>query len=122
VGVLAYGSIEHSWGVVFISLFGTYIVLQLFMPNIIHRRVYYRNPRLFGMKTVTFDDDGLKSDSELRRVEIKWSSFEKFVETKNLFLTFQTRDAVGIIPKRAFPNPEAIAQFRDFLASKIRRA
>jgi YcxB-like protein len=78
-------------------------------------------PRLYGLRTVTFDDDGLKSDSEIAHVEIKWNSFEKFRETKNLFLTYQTRDVVGIVPKRAFPSQEAIAQFRNLLASKIRQ-
>lgn len=70
---------------------------------------------------MTLDDEGLKSDSEIGRVEKSWSTFEKFQETKSLFLLFQTRDSVGILPKRAFPSQEDIAQFRTLLASKIGR-
>jgi len=103
------------------AVFAGFIVLQIFLPFIIHRRVYFQNPRLFGMRTVTFDDEGLKSDSDIAHVEIKWSNFEKFKETNNLFVTYQTRDVVGIVPKRAFPSQEAVAQFRNLLASKIRR-
>ena len=121
LGVLGYRYFDHSWSVVLISVFAAFIILQIFLPYLIHRRVYYRNPRLNGMRTVTFDDDGLKSDGETGHVERKWNTFEKFTETDNLFLTYLTRDVVGIVPKRAFPSQEAVAQFRDFLASKLRR-
>jgi hypothetical protein len=55
-------------------------------------------------------------------VERRWNAFEKFSETNNLFITYLTRDVVGIVPKRAFASPEAVAQFRDLLASRIRPA
>jgi hypothetical protein len=121
LGVAIYQYFGDLIGVFFISIFGTLIILQLVTPYIIHRRIYSRNPRLYGKRTVIFDNEGLTSDSDIAHVEIKWSSFEKFGETKNLFLIYQTRDVVGITPKRAFPNPEAIEQFRTLLASKVRR-
>jgi hypothetical protein len=121
LGVAIYQYFGDLIGVFFISIFGTLIILQLVTPYIIHRRIYSRNPRLYGKRTVIFDNEGLTSDSDIAHVEIKWSSFEKFRETKNLFLIYQTRDVVGITPKRAFPNPEAIEQFRTLLASKVRR-
>jgi hypothetical protein len=120
-GVLAYCYFNLVWGLFLVTLFGVLAVLQLFMPYLIHRRLYYRNPRLHGKRTITFDDDGLKSDSEIGHVERKWSAFEKFTETDNLFLTYLTRDVVGLVPKRVFPSQEAVVQFRDFLASKMRR-
>ncbi len=121
LGILGYRYLDHSMSVVLISVFAVFITLQIFLPYLIHRRVYYRNPRLNGMRTVTFDDEGVKSDSETGHVERKWKTFEKFRETNNLFLTYLTRDVVGIVPKRAFPSQDAVAQFRDFLASKVRR-
>lgn len=122
LGFAVYGYFNLVWGVFLITFFGVLAVLQIFMPFLIHRRIYNRNPRLFGMKTVTFDDDGIKSDGAMGRVERGWNAFEKFSETNNLFITYLTRDVVGIVPKRAFSSPEAVAQFRDLLASKIRRA
>jgi hypothetical protein len=121
LGVATYQYIEKVIGVFFISVFATLIILQIIMPYIIHRRIYSRNPRLYGKRTVIFDDEGLTSDSDIAHVEIKWSSFEKFKETKNLFLIYQTKDVAGITPKRAFPSSEAVEQFRNLLASKVRR-
>ncbi len=122
LGVALYQYLEPVIGVFFISLFAALIILQLIMPYIVHRRIYSRNPRLYGKRTVTFDNDGLTSDSDIAHVEIKWSSFEKFRETKNLFLIYQTKDVAGITPKRAFPSLEAVEQFRELLASKVPRA
>ena len=121
LGIVSYLYFDRSLGLLMILLFIVFIILQVFLPYIIHRRVYYRNPRFFGMRTVTFDDEELKSDSEIAHVEKKWSSFEKFKETNNLFLTYQTKDVVGIVPKRAFATQDDVAQFRNLLTSKMRR-
>ena len=118
LGMFGYHFFGHTW-IVVIAVFVTLTVTQAFMPFIIHRRIYHRNPRLFEMRTVTFSDEGLRSEKETGNVEAKWSSFEKFIETKNLFLTYQTKDVVGIVPKRAFPNPEAVTRFRNLLTSKV---
>jgi hypothetical protein len=122
LGFEVYCYFNLVWGVFLITFFGVLAVLQMFMPFLVHRRVYNRNPRLFGMKTVIFDDDGIKSDGAMGHVERRWNAFEKFSETNNLFITYLTRDVVGIVPKRAFASPEAVAQFRDLLASRIRPA
>jgi YcxB-like protein len=121
LGVAIYKYLGQVIGVFFISLFATLIILQIMMPYIVHWRIYSRNPRLYGRRTVVFDNEGLTSDSEIAHVKIKWSSFEKFRETKNLFLIYQTKDVAGITPKRAFPSPEAVEQFRELLASKVAR-
>jgi hypothetical protein len=121
IGVVTYQYLEQVLGTFLVSLFVALIILQMIMPYIIHRRIYSRNPRLYGKRTVTFDDQGLTSDSDIAHVEIKWSSFEKFRETQNLFLIYQTKDVAGITPKRAFPSPEAVAQFRSLLVAKVRQ-
>ena len=118
--ILSYRYLDHSWSVSLITVFVWMIILQSLLPYIIHRRVYYQNPRIFGMRTVTFDDEGIKSDSDIAHLEIRWNSLERFKETKHLFLTYQSRDVVGIVPKRAFLTQDDIAQFRNLLASKIR--
>ncbi len=121
LGMLGYRFFGHTWNVV-VALFVGLTTAQLFMPYIIHRRIYRRNLRLFEMRTVTFSDEGVKSEKATTgSVEAKWSSFEKFKETKNLFLTYQTKDVVSIVPKRAFSNLDDIGQFRNLLASKLPR-
>lgn len=118
LGIFAYYVFGGVWYVV-IAVFGTVTVVQLFIPYILHERIYHRNPVLFEMRAVTFDDEGVTAERATGRVEAKWSSFVKFKEMKNLFLTYQGKDVVGIVPKRAFPDAETLAQFRNLLASKM---
>jgi len=117
-GIFASYFFGGGWIVVTV-LFAALLVTQLFLPQIVHGRIYHRNPSLFEMRTVTFTDEGYRSERANSTIEGKWSSFVKFKETKNLFLTYQSKDVVGIVPKRAFPSPEAVAQFRNLLASNI---
>lgn len=120
LGVFGYHFVGDAWiGV--IVVFAALTLAQIFMPYIIHRRIYHRNPQLFEMRTVTFTDESVKSEKATGNIEAKWSSFVKFKETKNLFLTYQSKDVVGMVPKRAFSSPEDIAQFRNFLASRLPR-
>jgi hypothetical protein len=118
LGVFGYHFFGDTW-IVVIAVFAALTLTQIFMPYIIHRRIYHRNPQLFEMRTVTFTDEGVKSEKATGNIEAKWSSFEKSKETKNLFLTYQSKNVVGMVPKRAFSSPEDIAQFRNFLASKL---
>ena len=108
-------------GIVLMAAFGALMIAELFLPNIAHQRIYYRNPIIFEERTVNITEEGIRSERASGSVELKWSSFEKFKETKHLFLTYQGNDVVGIVPKRAFPNPETAAQFRNLLASKMRK-
>jgi len=118
LGIFSYYFFGGGWFIV-IVVFATFALIQLFLPHIIHRKIYHQNPSLFDMRTVTFSDEGLRSERASSTVEAKWSNFARFKETKNLFLTYQSKDVVGIVPKRAFPNPEAVVQFRNLLASKL---
>lgn len=122
LSALLYATEHNAWPILLALFFGIILVLQICLPQIIHRRIYNRNPRLFGPRTVTFDTEGIKAEGEISRVETKWSSFEKFTETPNLFVLYQTKDVVGITPKRAFESQEELTTFRSLLASKVRRA
>jgi len=121
LAILSIHYVDAALGIVTAAIFAMFTTTPFLLPFIIHRRISRRNLRLFSVRTVTFDDHGVTSDSEMGRVERRWSAFESYRETKNLFLTFQTKDSVGIVPKRAFPEPEMIAEFRALLASKIGR-
>ncbi len=118
---LIYAMEREVWPILVALFIGITMVVQICLPQIIHRRIYKRNPRLFGPRTIMVANEGIKAESEISRVETKWSSFEKFVETPNLFLLYQTRDVVGIIPKRAFGSQEELASFRSLLGSKVRQ-
>ena len=118
LGVFGYHFVGDAW-IGIIVVFAALTLTQIFMPYIIHRRIYHRNPQLFEMRTVTFTDKGVKLERATGTIEAQWSSFKKFKETKNLFLTYQSKDVVGMVPKRAFPSSDDIVQFRNLLASKL---
>jgi hypothetical protein len=111
--------VDTALGLLLAAIFAMFTTSQFFLPLIIHRRVYYGNISFFSTRTVTFDDDGVRADSEMGHFEKKWSSYRNYRETKNLFLLFQTKDSAGIVPKKAFLSAEAIADFRALLNSKI---
>lgn len=120
LGAFGYRYFGDTW-VVVIAAFASLTAVQIFLPYIIQQRIYRRNPQLFEMRTVTFNEVGVKSEKSTGNIEAKWSSFIKFKETTNLFLTYQSKDVVGMVPKRAFSNLDDIGQFRNFLASKLPR-
>jgi hypothetical protein len=120
LGAFGYHYFGSAW-VMVIVVFASLTVAQVLLPYIIHRRIYHRNPQLFEMRTVTFNDEGVKSEKATGNIEAKWSSFVKFKETKNLFLTYQSKDVIGMVPKRVFSNLDDIGQFRNLLASKLPR-
>ena len=112
---------EVFWGPVFIACAVLIFLLHFAGPYIAHRRIYTRNPRIYGQRTVNFDEQGIRSDTQLGHIEAPWSSFERFRETKNLFLLYQTKDYAGIVPKRVFSSPEQLAEFRNLIGSRVRR-
>ena len=121
LAVISFWYIDLAFSTFLVLVFAALSLIEIFLPSIIHRRIYRRNRRLFSERTVTFDDEGVKSISDIGQVEKNWRSFEKFRETRNLFLLFQTQDCVGIVPKRAFQTQADVAQFSTLLTSKIGR-
>jgi hypothetical protein len=121
VGLIGYKALGSSTIIVIVT-FATLAIMQILLPFISHRRIYYQNPSLFSARTVTIDDEGLRSESESGNTEVKWTSFVKFIEGTNIFLLYRSKDAIGIIPKRVFSNQEQLAEFNRLLASKIPKA
>ena len=111
-----------NWlGIFLIAISIFLLLLQLVIPSLVFARVYRRNSRMFGMRTVTIGDDGIVADHQLGHTESGWNMYEKFRETQNLFLLYQTTDLIGIVPKRVFANAAELQQFRTLIASKIRQ-
>jgi hypothetical protein len=46
---------------------------------------------------------------------LKWQIYINFLETKNLFVLYETNSSFNILPKRAFISNEQLEQFRDLL-------
>ena len=99
-----------------------FLLILLVVPSLNCRLVYRRNRRLFATRKVTISEEGIVADSQLGHAETNWESYVKFRKTKNLFLLYQSKDIVGILPKRVFTNQEDLEKVRALIASKVRRA
>jgi len=120
LGVVFYFYADHWLGIFLIALSIFLLLLQLVIPSLVFARVYRRNNRMFGMRTVTISDTGIVSDHQLGHSESAWNMYEKFHETPRLFLLYQSADIIGILPKRAFASPADLQQFRALIASRLR--
>jgi hypothetical protein len=120
LGFVFYVYVEHGLGLVLIAFSIFLLLMQWAVPSLVFGRVYRRNSRMFSTRTVTTSDTGIVSDHQLGHSESAWNMYEKFRETQNLFLLYQSTDLIGILPKRAFAIPANLQQFRALIASKIR--
>ena len=120
LGLVFYFYADHWLGIFLIALSIFLLLVQLVVPSLAFARVYRRNSRLFGMRTVTVSDTGIVSDHQLGHTESAWNMYEKFRETQKLFLLYQSADIIGIVPKRAFASPADLQQFRVLINSKVR--
>jgi hypothetical protein len=53
------------------------------------------------------------------RGEHRWEAFERVVESPNLFMLFPTGTTYIALPKRAFPSPHQVTQFRELVRRMI---
>jgi YcxB-like protein len=121
MGAVFYVDANPVVGMILIAFSIFLLLMQFVIPSLVFRRMYQRNPRMFGMRTVNINDTGIVADHQLGHTESAWSMYEKFRETQKLFLLYQTTDVIGILPKRAFADVADIEQFRTLIASKVRQ-
>lgn len=118
-GAIFYVYADHWLGFFLIGLSAFLLLLQLVIPSLVFRRVYRRNSRMFGERKVTISETGIVSDTQLGRAETTWNNYERFRETSNLFLLYQSADLIGILPKRVFASQEELDRIRTLLGSRI---
>jgi len=119
MGIAMYPYFERSWSVLEISLSVWILLLQLFLPRIVHWLVYYRNREIFGPRKLNITEAGLVSDGPQGRIETPWSRYIRFRETKRLFMLYLSTDVKGIIPKRVFQDASQMDSFRNFVSARV---
>jgi hypothetical protein len=67
------------------------------------------------------DERILKRSTDVSTLEFAWSNLLGFRETSAAFLLFTTKRCFFVIPKRAFPDPDYLAQVTSFLNRTTRR-
>ncbi|HET9183654.1 MAG TPA: YcxB family protein [Candidatus Angelobacter sp.] len=119
VGIAFYIYATPWLGIFLVVLSVFLLLMQFVIPTFVFRRVYRRNSRMFGPRTVTVSGNGITSDHQLGRSEAAWNTYQKFKETERSFLLYQSADLIGILPKRAFTAPEDLQAFKDMLRAKV---
>ena len=64
-------------------------------------------------------EDGIVIESTLFKSHLKWGMYIKWLETKNLFILYQSAQSFNVVPKRAFIQDEDINEFRALLQENI---
>jgi hypothetical protein len=121
LGIVTYPYFDHAYAGTLIGLAIGVILISFLVPYISHWRVYYRNRRLFGRRTVTFSETGVIADNPTGHHETQWDKYQGFRESKNLFLIYISRDAAALVPKRCFQAPSQLDEFRSLLGRKLRQ-
>jgi len=103
-------------GIIFFSLCLAFLLLRY--TNLLWRWQYNKIDALKRGFTSEIGDEGIVSNSEAARGDIKWISFIRWYESKTLFLLYQQPRLFNIYPKRAF-GPGELDEFRDLLQRKI---
>ena len=62
-----------------------------------------------------FDDEGVEASAESGSFRLKWEDFVKYQENKNMFLLYESRAFMRMVPKRAFEDDAELDDFRQHL-------
>jgi hypothetical protein len=82
-------------------------------------RFWSRQYHLHRPFTADIDESSIRISEPLATNTYTWAYFRGHTQSPNLFLLYPSSLMVVMIPKRAFPTPEARQQFVDFLARTI---
>jgi len=97
---------------------GLLALLFLGRSNLVWRWQYNKIDALKRECTAEISDEGIISNTEVARSEMKWNLFTRWYEGKNVFLLYLQPRLFNIVPKRAFAPGEA-EEFRELLRRKI---
>ena len=98
-----------------IGLFILFIFFQVF--NIV--ALWKKQSILHRPIVISFNSEQIKLHNESFNSTLKWSSYYRYQETKNLFLIYLSSRSFYLIPKRAFASTQVINELRQLLKGKI---
>ena len=82
-------------------------------------RTWKSQPSIREPITLEVAKEGLTMSSSSFQSNLKWQIYTHFIETKNLFMVYQSKQIFNVFPKRAFSNDEQIHEFRELLRTKL---
>jgi hypothetical protein len=88
------------------------------MP-LLTRRIFRQQKLLHHPIAVHVTRESCHAKFELGESTLPWTTFHKWKENRHLFLVYQSDALFHMWPKRCFPSPEAVNEFRAILESQI---
>lgn len=101
-----------------LALFFLSILLTLFLfPYLRVRSTFRESPVLRNTRTLSFNAEGIRVESEDGRGNYKWSLFPQIFETPRVFIFAQSSHSAGgmYVPKRCFSAQDDIARLRGLI-------
>ncbi len=83
------------------------------------KKMWDANEKLHCPQKLEVTVDGISFESQFGATVQKWPAFQRFLESKNLFVLYSSPISMSIVPKRAFPNPADLEWFRALLNKEI---
>jgi hypothetical protein len=83
------------------------------------KKVWQSQPSIREPMTLEITEEALTFHSPMFQAVNYWKAYPNFVETKNLFILYLSKQSFNLIPKRAFSSTEQIQEFRELLPRKI---
>lgn len=87
------------------------LVLLTYLPS--------KNKGLLTEHVVRISDDGIVEETAFGTTTSTWSAVPKVGQTRRRIFLYTQQHAAHIIPKRAFPTPDAATQFVEFAQARI---
>lgn len=117
IGIVMVPLVAASYGAV---LLGTLLVLSVTLFHHLRvARLWKKEQNISKPLSVDIAEDDLHIISPNEDGRIKWAAFNRFLETKNLFMIFRQRNMFNVIPKRIFKDLGEVELFRNLLRRKI---
>lgn len=100
----------------------SFVFIGYFVLNNIRgraKKAWDSNEKLHCPQKLEVTVDGISFESQYGAIVQKWPAFQRFLESKNLFVLYSSPISMSIVPKRAFPNPADLEWFRALLNKEI---
>jgi hypothetical protein len=97
------------------------VTLASFLVPYLRVRAMFRKSHATRMpRRLTFGTEGFQIESDDARGDYKWSLFMRIIETRKLFLLFQTPHAATYIPKRCFRSADDVQLLRQLIRNNFK--
>lgn len=98
---------------------GVVTVLIITLPPPIRRyrqrKVFHEQKGLHDSFTISFDDQFLEWKCESGNARIRWEHFLRYKEDDQIFVLYESRNLMRIVPKEAFTDDAELVRFREKL-------